>query len=158
MVRRTDIFSGIVLALTAVLLLIWIIPAHTSPPQSEGNLSPAFLPSFATVVLLVLAILLTGSSLLRSPAEADEPHEEFGTETSGIGWRAAGDIGLWSAFSIAMMAGFLTIGFLATAIPALVFLMAYAGQRSPIAIGLVAVAIPLLIQQVSWHAFGVQMP
>lgn len=156
--RRTDIVAAIVIAAVAIVLLVWIIPQHTSPPQSEGNLSPAFMPSLAVGVMLVLAILLGVSAWFSRDDGDGVEHEEFGTEAHGIGLTDAADVALWGCFAAAMMVGFLTVGFIPTAIPALVVLMLYAGQRSPVLIGSVAIAVPVLIHQIAWHAFTVQMP
>jgi putative tricarboxylic transport membrane protein len=156
--RRTDIISAIVIAALAALLLFWIIPTHTSPPQSEGNLSPGFLPSVAAGAMLVLATLLGLTSFLGTVGNQEEEHEEFGSEAHGIGLRDATDTLAWAAFATAMMVGFQTIGFIATAIPALAGMMLYSGERRRIAIVSVALAVPLFIQQIAWHAFSVQMP
>ena len=158
MTRRTDIISGIAIAVVAVLLLVAVIPAYTSPPQSEGNLSPAFLPSVAAGIMLALALLLAASAFFKDVDTDDALHEEFGSEARGVGMRESLDIALWCAFSIAMMIGFEHIGFVATASPALVLIMLYAGQRSIPAIAVVAVGIPVLLHQISWHAFSVQLP
>lgn len=158
MSRRTDILSGLVLAALSLLLLVWIIPANTSPPQSENNLSPAFLPSVAALIMMALAALLSLVSSLTAGKDAGTPHEEFGDEARGVGLREIADIGIWSAFAFAMMVGFLTIGFLLTAIAALALMMIYAGARNPITITAVAVAVPVALQQISWHAFTVQLP
>lgn len=158
MTRRTDIVSGLVLACLAVILLVWVIPENTSPPQSTGNLAPAFLPSAAAIVMFVLALLLAGVTWFSRSRTDDEPHEEFGAEARGIGLREAGDIVTWCAVAVVMMAGFVTIGFVATAIPALVAMMLYAGERNWIAIGAMAVAVPILLQQIAWHAFTVTLP
>jgi putative tricarboxylic transport membrane protein len=158
MIRRTDIASGLVLAAFSVLLLVWIIPTNTSPPQSEHNLSPAFLPSLAALVMLALAALLALVSWLTPARDPDTPHEEFGDEARGLGLADITDIAVWSAFAVAMMAGFLTIGFLATAVAGLVLMMLYAGERRPILIATVALAIPVALQQIAWHAFTVQLP
>lgn len=158
MTRRTDIIAGLLLACLAVILLAWVIPSNTSPPQSTGNLSPAFLPSAAAIVMLVLSLLLalvTGFS--RSDRE-ESPHEEFGAEARGIGWREALDIATWCGFAVLMMIGFMTVGFLPTAIPALVAMMLYTGDRNWIAIGAIAVTVPVILQQIAWHAFSVQLP
>ncbi len=158
MIRRTDIVSGLILAVVSVLLLVWIIPANTSPPQSENNLSPAFLPSLAALVMLTLAVLLAIVSWTSPPGDPDARHEEFGDEARGLGLGEMADIAIWSAFAAAMMAGFLTIGFLATAVAALVLMMLYTGERRPIPIAAVAIALPLALQQIAWHAFTVQLP
>lgn len=158
MSRRTDILSGLLLTALALVLLVWVIPANTSPPQSEMNLSPAFLPSLAAIVMLVLAALLALVTWLSNRDDTGDLHEEFGTEARGIGLPELADIAIWSAFAVAMMAGFLTIGFLLTAIAALVLMMLYAGERNPLAIVAVAIAVPLALQQIAWHAFTVQLP
>jgi hypothetical protein len=156
--RRTDIASGLVLAVFALLLIVWVIPANTSPPHSEGNLSPAFLPTVAASVMLVLSALLAVTSWFARADEPAAPHEEFGEEARGLGLAESGDIAVWSLFGWAMMAGFLTIGFLATAMAGLAAMMLYAGERNRVAIPLVAIALPLALQQIAWHAFSVQLP
>jgi len=158
MTRRTDIAAGLFVAAFAALLLVWVIPANTSPPQSESNLSPAFLPTVAAVTMLLLSLLLTATTLLKERLESDTLHEEFGAEATGIGWREMRDIAIWGAFSAAMMVGFSTIGFVATAVPALVLMLLYAGQRNLVAIATTSIATPGLIYLVAWHAFGVQLP
>lgn len=156
--KRTDIVSGIFLAAISLLLLFWIIPLNTSPPQSEGNLSPAFMPSVAAIVMLCLSALLAVVTWLGNDARADEPHEEFGDEARGLGAAELADIAIWSVFATAMMAGFLTLGFLPTSIAALVLAMLYTGQRQPVTIVVVAAATPFIIQQIAWYAFSVQLP
>lgn len=158
MSRRTDIFSGLVLAIVALVLLFVIIPQHTSPPQSENNLSPAFMPSLAVVVMLAMACVIMLTAWLRAPGKKDELHEEFGEEAHGIGLTDLADVALWCGFAVALMVGFKTIGFLATSIPALALMMLYARQRSLVAIAIVAVAVPFVIQQIALHAFSVQFP
>lgn len=158
MIRRTDIVSGLILAALSIMLLVWIIPANTSPPQSENNLSPAFLPSLAALVMGTLAALLAIVSWTSPPDGPEILHEEFGDEARGIGLAEISDIAIWSVFAIAMMAGFLNIGFLATAVAALVLMMLYTGERRPIPIAAVAISVPLALQQIAWHAFTVQLP
>ena len=158
MTRRTDIAAGLFIAAFAALLLVWIIPANTSPPQSESNLSPAFLPTVAAVTMLLLSLLLTATTLLKERLEGSALHEEFGAEATGIGWREIRDIAIWGAFSSATMVGFSTIGFVATSIPALALMLLYAGQRNLVAIAATSIATPELIYLIAWHAFGVQLP
>lgn len=158
MTRRTDIVSGLVLAAFSILLLVWIIPANTSAPQSEHNLSPAFLPSLAALVMLTLAALLALVSWFTPARDVDTRHEEFGDEARGLGLAETTDIAVWSAFAVAMMTGFLTVGFLVTAIAALTLMMLYAGERRPVMITAVALAVPVALQQIAWHAFTVQLP
>ena len=156
--RRTDLYSGIGLAVLSGVLLVWVIPGHTSPPQSEGNLSPAFLPSVAAGVLLILAALLSAGTWLSKAAVSDKPHEEFGMESHGIGLHDAGDLVLWCIFAGLLMAGFLTVGFVVAGIAGLFGLMIYAGQRSIWLLGIVSILVPVAIQQIAWHAFSVQLP
>jgi hypothetical protein len=146
------------MAVFAALLLAWVIPANTSPPQSENDLSPAFLPTVAAVTMLVLSLLLTSTTLLKERLEADTLHEEFGAEASGIGLREIRDIAIWGAFSVAMMLGFGTIGFVGTSMPALALMLLFAGQRGPVAIAATSIATPGLIYLIAWLAFGVQLP
>jgi len=158
MSRRTDIFSGLVVAIVALILLFVVIPHHTSPPQSENNLSPAFMPSVAVVVMFAMASILMLTSWFRASESTDELHEEFGAEAHGVGLADLADIILSCMFAVAVMIGFKTIGFLATSIPALALMMLYARQRNLLAIGVVAVAVPVVIQQIALHAFSVQFP
>jgi Tripartite tricarboxylate transporter TctB family len=156
--RRTDMISGLVLAIVALILLFVIIPQHTSPPQSENNLSPAFMPTVAVVAMLAMACILMLTAWYRTPSKIDELHEEFGAEAHGVGLADLVDVMIWCVFAVAMMVGFETIGFLATSIPALLLMMLYARQRNLLAIAAVAVIIPVVIQQIALHAFSVQLP
>lgn len=158
MTRRTDIAAGLFIAAFALLLLFWIIPANTSPPQSESNLSPSFLPSVAATTMLVLSLLLASGALLGKRADDGELHEEFGAEARGMGWRELRDVAVWGAFSVIMMLGFSTVGFLATSIPALALMLLFTGVRSPSTIVATSILTPGLIYLIAWHAFSVQLP
>lgn len=155
--KRTDLIAGLAMSVFSLFLLLWLIPVHTSPPQSENNLSPAFLPSVTAAVMLALCLLLALVTWYSKDVEDEGSHEEFGEEARGIGLREATDIVLWAIFASAMMFGFVTIGFLFTAVTALSLLMLYAGVRSPLILVAVAVTVPLCIQQIAWHAFSVQL-
>ena len=108
--------------------------------------------------MLVLAVLLFLTSWFDGSGGSDQPHEEFGSEARGIGWRELGDLATWSLFAVVLMVGFIHAGFLPTAVPALALAMLYAGERNWLLIASVAIAVPVLIQQVAWHAFTVQLP
>ena len=158
MTRRTDIAAGFFVAAFAALLLIWVIPANTSPPQSESNLSPSFLPSVAAVTMLVLSLLLSVGTLLGRRRSESDVHEEFGAEARGIGWTELRDIAVWGCFSAVMIAGYTTVGFLATSVPALALMLLFTGVRSPLTIAATSILTPGLIYLIAWHAFSVQLP
>ncbi len=158
MTRRTDISAGLFVALVSALLLVWIIPVNTSPPQSESNLSPAFLPSVAAATMLVLSLLMVVSRLLLRRHVEEGVHEEFGAEARGIGWSELRDIAIWSAFAAAMIAGYTTVGFLLTSIPALALMLYFTGERHLVTIAATALLTPTLLYLIAWHAFSVQLP
>ena len=62
--RRTHIWSSIVIGAVMMAFLFWIIPNNTSPPFSELDLAPSFIPSLAVTVTLLLAVLLGDQLLL----------------------------------------------------------------------------------------------
>lgn len=156
--RRTDIGAGVILFVAAALALLWLIPAHTFPAQSESNLAPAFMPSVALTIVLGLALLLVASRLGGSAAGEGQPHEEFGTESRGFGRAEARELALWAGAAVVTMLILKYVGFIAAGVLLLVATMLFMGERRLWVVGATALATPTIISIVAWHAFTVQMP
>ena len=158
MMRRSDICAGLGLAAAALATLLWLIPSQTSPAQSEGNMSPAMMPTVAVALVLALALLLAVTRHASTPSMRDEPHEEFGTEARGFGRQELLELALWTATSVAVMALLRYAGFIAAGGVVLTGAMLFMGQRNPWTIAAAALGAPLSIWLIAWYGFSVQMP
>ena len=83
--QQTHIWSSVIISLIMLVFLLYLIPNYTSPPDSNLDLSPSFIPSLAVAVALFLSILLGVTAYLTKNNDEDL-HEEFGVEASGIAW------------------------------------------------------------------------
>lgn len=147
----TDVASAAVLVALSAAALLWLIPAQTDATAGAYDLSPAAFPSLAAGTVLVLSLALLGLRLRRwrrerPPAEARGPATVL---LEGL---------LWTAVCVAAMAGLRLAGFVATSALLLAGGMALAGQRAWPRVAVIAIALPLLLDQAAWWLFTVDLP
>ncbi len=71
--RFTDLITGLILVLFGSVLAIWVIPVEAFPGD-PGEMAPAFLPTVAAVVIVVLAgfqTIIAGGGRKTPPPDFD---------------------------------------------------------------------------------------
>lgn len=155
--RQTHIWSSVVISVIMLAFLFWIIPNNTSPPDSDLDLAPSFIPSLAVTVTLLLAVLLGVTALLTRKRE-EGLHEEFGEEASGMGWAEFKNLGLWILVSIGAWFGTVHVGFEPAMTVFLAIGLIYAGMRNYWLTAIIAIATPIILSQAAWHIFTTELP
>ena len=155
--RKTHIGSSVVISLIMLVFLLYLIPNYTSPPDSNLDLSPSFIPSLAVVVVLFLSIFL-GVTTFLTKNNVGDLHEEFGVEASGIGWLEIKNLGLWVVLSAVAWFGTTYIGFEPTMTVCLAIGLIFCGLRSHWLTALIAVLTPIILSQGAWLVFTTELP
>ncbi len=145
--RAADsVAAGLLVALGLATLFVFI-PGTIDDPGMD-DLSPAFVPQAAAILLTGLAAMLAVQSLLR-PAVDGEP--AFGRGHAGFVLLAA--VWLASAFLAIALAGYLAGG--AVAVAGAMLLMRI---RRPLPIGALACGAPFVLWAVFWQILTVPLP
>ena len=155
--QKTHIGSSVVISLIMLVFLLYLIPNYTSPPDSNLDLSPSFIPSLAVVVVLFLSIFL-GVTTFLTKNNVGDLHEEFGVEASGIGWLEIKNLGLWVVLSTVAWFGTTYIGFEPTMTVCLAIGLIFCGLRSHWLTALIAVLTPIILSQGAWLVFTTELP
>ena len=140
-----------------LVFLLYVIPNYTSPPDSNLDLSPSFIPSLAVAVVLFLSILL-GITTLFTKDIVGGLHEEFGVEATGIGWLEIKNLGLWLVLSAVAWFGTTYIGFEPTMTVCLATGLIFCGLRSHWLTAVIAVLTPIILAQGAWFVFTTELP
>ena len=140
-----------------LVFLLYLIPNYTSPPDSNLDLSPSFIPSLAVVVVLLLSIFL-GVTTFLTKNNVGDLHEEFGVEASGIGWLEIKNLGLWVVLSAVAWFGTNYLGFEPTMTVCLAIGLVFCGLRSHWLTALIAVLTPIILSQGAWLVFTTELP
>jgi len=143
-----DIVAGLFLALLAVIALVWIIPSHTETTSSDYDVSAAFFPYLAVWTTFGFSILLIISRLLK-------PQRLQGKL---IDRRILIEVVCWSGISIIIFGGLAFIGFTWTMPLLVASAMIFSGSRRWWLIGLLSIAFPILVDQLIWLIFTVDLP
>jgi|TARA_B100001964_G_scaffold170568_1_gene187659 hypothetical protein len=143
-----DIVAGLFLVLLAVVTLIWIIPSHTETTSSDYDVSAAFFPYLAVWTTFGLSILLIISRLLKF-------HRLQG---NFINRRILIEVVCWSGISIITFGGITFIGFTWTMPLLIASAMIFSGNRTWWLIGLLSITFPILVNQLIWLIFTVDLP
>lgn len=149
------IYGGI--ALASVILLIWIIPAHT-PPYPGYGVSAALLPNLTAGFILAMAASALVKNILVFLLSKSQRSRQ-GPASGGF----AEEAHLWhlSRFLIPcflLMPAMTWIGFIPAGIAFLVLIQYLCGQRKPFTMAAVAVGLVLLVYGVMRYGFGAPMP
>ena len=144
--RGVDIAAGLCLAALSVLALVWLIPTHTQPADSQFDVAPGFFPNLAAGAVL----LLSGLLLLRRWGQA--------SGGSGGGLRIVLELVVWCALSVAVMLALSHIGFLVMAPVVIAGAMLFSGNRNWWLIAAMTIIFPLVVKWAAWFIFTVDLP
>jgi Tripartite tricarboxylate transporter TctB family len=146
-----DIAAGLFLAAMAVAALMWLIPNYIVSGAGEYDVGPAFFPKMAAWIVLGLSLSLVA---LKS----------FGLKTAVLNsWGRSGksivfEIIIWSLIATLALLGIAKTGFLLTASLIIGLGAIVCGYRTWWLIAVLAVAFPLLVNQLVWAVFTVALP
>lgn len=153
--RKSDIISGLLLLILALVGLLFIIPAQVSS-RNVGGLPPDFFPRLLNWIFLGLTVLLLATRLIavwrRLPSV--EPTQ------SPISWREAGFIAGISVFLYVTYALMTHVNFITAGIFAVVVAGALMGElrTNPIRLAIVAIVTPVVTFYIFRHLFLVYLP
>lgn len=143
--RGVDIAAGLCLAALSVFALVWLIPTHTQPADSQFDVAPGFFPNLAAGAVL----LLSGLLLLRRWGRAP---------SGGGGARIVLELAVWCALSVAVMMALSHIGFLIMAPVVIAGAMLFSGNRNWWLIAAMTIIFPLVVKWAAWFIFTVDLP
>ncbi len=145
---RLDFLSGLVLAVLSVVALVWLIPGFVPSADIPGQMSARFFPSLTAWVVLVCAVGLMIAN------------RRFVTgSTQGRGRLILTELAVWLVCGTVLMALVVWVGFIAAGIAAILggaYVSRY--RARPILILALAIGLPILLDQLVWHVFTVQLP
>lgn len=148
-----DLVAGVVLVIASLLALFWIIPTYVVEASSANDVGPAYFPKLSAWSVLVLSLVHLTLKVFESRAKTPS--------TSGLApshWFVLFEALVWVGVSVFSMVGLAKIGFLFVA-PLLVLAGAYAsGYRRWGLILTVMIILPLVIYQIAWTVFVVELP
>lgn len=144
--RGVDLAFGGVLCALALFALLWLIPNHTQPADSQFDVAPGFFPQVAASAVLGLSLLMIAHRLLRMEAR----------ERSGF--RPLVELICWSIVAVILYLLLTWLGFVPMAMVAIALGMVLSGARTWWLIALVSVAFPVLVDWGAWLVFSVDMP
>jgi hypothetical protein len=158
--KKSELWTAGVLIIFSLVCLVWVIPNYTSPPQSKLGVRPSFIPNVAVGTMLFLSILMLVQNIKhrKSKYETVVDDEEFGAEASGLGQTELANLALWTVSSEIVVFLMGILGYTIVSSLFMVCLMLYAGQRRPVILIIVSIVTPLLIWQITWYAFSIQLP
>jgi len=143
-----DIAAGLFLAAMAITALVWLIPNYIVAGAGEYDIGPTFFPKLTAWVVLTLSLSLVAIKI-------------FGHKVSTVGRSGKStvfEIIVWSVISALVLIGINKIGFLITASLLIVFGAIVSGNRVWWLIAALAVIFPLLVNQLVWVVFTVDLP
>ncbi|MFK5977662.1 MAG: tripartite tricarboxylate transporter TctB family protein [Rhizobiaceae bacterium] len=143
-----EIAAGLVLAAMSIVALLWLIPYYVELGTSKHDVGPAFFPRLTAFVVLGFSILLVITKALR--------YKKGKPELSGAS--IVLETIIWATISILVIVGISNIGFLITSTLLVGFGAIISGYRTWWVIALLAVAFPVIIDQMAWLVFTVDLP
>ena len=145
-----DIAAALFLAGLSLLAILWLIPANTEAGDGGYDVTPAFFPTLAASVVLVLSVVLAVSRLWKARAKSGP--------ISGNGLVILVEIVVWAVYATAGLWAISTIGFLVAAPVLIATAMLAAGNRNPLMILALSVVFPFIVDQAAWLIFTVDLP
>ncbi len=130
MKRKTDVITGLVVAVFALVMLVGVIPAQIPKSADPTSLPPAFMANLTMGIILGLSLLLILKALLQATSETAPV-----VTRSGLNWFAFVVISLVGSGFLIRYLGFLWGGILVIG-----GYMACMGQRRPAVLLPVAIA------------------
>lgn len=144
--RGIDIAAGVILAALAMLALVWLIPTHTQPADSQFDVAPGFFPSLAVGAVMILSLMMVAHRLWRRGP----------SRSSGL--PVVLELIVWTATAVAVMLLLHHAGFLPMAALLLAAAMYFSGNRNVWLIAAMAIVFPLAVDWGAWLIFTVDLP
>jgi len=147
--QRTDLVSAGILFVAGLAVILWVIPTYvTVGMQTDGDLSPAFMPYVAAVLATGAAGALFVARLTPNAADDDEPPLPLES------WYFIGATTLIFAVTFVLMstAGYLYAG--ATIIAGFMML----ARANPKAVVVTAIALPITLWVLFSKLLGFPLP
>ena len=156
---RLNIITGCVLILAGLVVIFWVIPFHIEPQEVDRYVnSPKFFSYVCAIVLTVLAIFLVFQNFYRISRQREMSQEESEeNETLGFGWHETINLGIFIIGSAIYLFLMNIVGFVVSSILLLAVSMYFARVKK-LWLVITSVGIPILIQQLLWHAMMVSLP
>jgi hypothetical protein len=146
-----NIVAGILLAAVSLWLLNVAIPNNIGQAAGKNDISPALFPTFAAWFLLALSLSLVAIHVAKLRVQGSR-----GAGREGV-W-VLGQLAVWIVVAILAYLGIQTIGFMPVAI-ALIGLGALGcGYRNYWVICGLAIVTPVILTQLAWLIFTVDLP
>ncbi|MGB7244736.1 MAG: tripartite tricarboxylate transporter TctB family protein [Sulfitobacter sp.] len=145
---RTEIAAAALLVGAALFALLWLIPNHTQAPTTANDVSPAFFPRLAALVVLFLALTMIAVRLTRNVvASVNLPGPAILREML-----------IWAVAGVVIFILLPVIGFVPTSTLTIAVAAAAAGYRRWLVIAVLAIAFSFLVDFGAWQIFTVDLP
>ncbi len=156
---RLNIITGCVLTLIGLLAVFWVIPFHIEPQEVDRYVnSPKFFSYVCVIVLILLGVLLIVQNILRIRRLKDVKHEESEeNETLGFGWHETVNLVTFAIGSAAYLLLMKSTGFVISSMLLLAVSM-YFAKVNKLWLAITSVGVPIIIQQLLWHAMTIRLP
>lgn len=156
--RQMNRIAAVVVLLMAGVALGWLIPVHVPNAHDPGDLPPILVPTLSAAVMGLMALLLGVRSWRTKGTGHDEQEDGEAAEDLGFGAEELVNLCLWIAASAATWLLLRYLGFIYAAGFIIAAGAIYSGVRKPWVVIVLAVAAPLLIDNVVWYGLNVQLP
>lgn len=147
--RRADLVGGALLLAFGLLFTFYILPTQTSSGRWSG-LSPIFFPSVVGMFLVGSCILLLLQASFAGKSDEEEPMP--------VTLRQILNTALALAIIIACIALMQYVGFFYGAVPLILGIMLYMGERNWIRLAILPTVCPVLIYQFLTSIMRVPLP
>lgn len=156
--RQMNQIASVIVLLMAGVALGWLIPVHVPNAHDPGDLPPILVPTLSAAVMGLMAILLGVRSLRSKRAGHDEQEEGEAADDLVFGVEELVNLGVWVVASAATWLLLRYLGFVYAAGFIIAAGLVYGGVRKPWVVIVLAVAAPVLIDNIVWYGLNVQLP
>lgn len=156
-----NLSAGCFLIAFSIFSHLWLIPQYVAGADSSEYISPAFMPNIAASLMIVFgsAIALGACIALRKNTFGAQSHEDS-EENEYLVFGRAEIVNV--VLLCALAAGYLfllqQIGFVISSSLLLAFLIRFCGYPNLVVTGLIAVFLPLGVEQLLWHVLDIPLP
>jgi len=156
---RLNIITGCVLTLIGVVVIFWVIPFHIEPQEVDRYVnSPKFFSYVCVIVLTLLGVLLIVQNILKIRRLKDAKQEESEeNESLGFGWNETVNLVIFAIGSAAYLLLMKSTGFVISSMLLLAVSM-YFAKVNKLWLVITSVGMPIIIQQLLWHAMTIRLP
>lgn len=147
-----DIAAGSILAAISLVTLSWVVPANVGVNAAAYDVTPTFFPKLAAGSVLALSLILVAARLMTGEGPLSERLRARG------GLRVLGETGLWLLVSAFAHLAISRVGFPVTAALLMVAIAFLCRYRLNWIVGLLAIGFPLIVDQLAWLLFVVDLP